>query len=78
MRLTKSDIIEKARRMGYDVFTWSPGDGTTRYRFEPQKGNTDYFAVSGEHVTALGAGEAQIVLQGIGLERERQMTEQNQ
>ena len=50
-------------KVGLYVTTYSPGDGTTRYRFSEQEG--DYFAVRPEF-TALGYREAYVFARGRG------------
>lgn len=54
------DLQDAAASAGFYVTTYSPGDGTTRYRFSKDKGS--YFSVRGEH-TALGLKEAWKYLQ---------------
>lgn len=67
MRLTLKDLQEALPR-GWEVYTYSPGDGVTRYRFfhKPPKKQT-YFGPDSGVFTALGIKEA--VAYAYGLKR---------
>lgn len=49
------ELEEHCANVGLYVDTYSPGDGVTRYRFDPER--PDYFAMRGIY-TALGLKEA--------------------
>ena len=51
------ELEEYARGVGLWVSAYSPGDGTTRYRFFDKAGNTYFGPQSGIH-TALGLKKA--------------------
>ena len=51
------ELEEYARSSGLWVATYSPGDGTTRYRFFDKAGNSYFGPQSGIH-TALGIKNA--------------------
>lgn len=57
-----------AESRGLRVATWSPGDGTTRYRFFKSKRLVSYFEHDGLF-TALGILEAEAWLAGYGAKR---------
>ena len=57
-----SELEDKARRAGLYVYTYSPGDGVTRYRFSREAGS-DYFACRSVY-TALGLAEAHCFANG--------------
>lgn len=61
-RITKKNIVNLASTLGLDVFTHSPGDGVTRYKFVPKHRQSDYW--SGNGFTALGIQEAEVFLRG--------------
>lgn len=56
------NLIDKAERAGLAVYTYSPGDGVTRYRFSRET-NSDYFACRAVY-TALGLKEAHCFADG--------------
>lgn len=51
------ELQDYAKTVGLHVATWSPGDGTTRYRFFTKAGNT-YFGPDSGIYTALGYKDA--------------------
>lgn len=51
------------KRCNLDVFTYSPGDGITRYKFAPKGLYEDYFAAE-PRTQALGWKEAMVWLDG--------------
>jgi hypothetical protein len=53
------ELQDYAKTVGLHVATWSPGDGTTRYRFfdKPGSGQT-YFGPASGIYTALGYKDA--------------------
>lgn len=57
------ELQDYAKEMGLHVATWSPGDGTTRYRFFDKPGNT-YFGPGSGIYTALGSKDAWNYLYG--------------
>lgn len=57
------ELQDYARSAGLHVATWSPGDGTTRYRFFDTPGNT-YFGPANGIYTALGLKDAWNYLYG--------------
>lgn len=57
------ELQDYARSAGLHVATWSPGDGTTRYRFFDKPGNT-YFGPANGIYTALGLKDAWNYLYG--------------
>ena len=61
------ELQDYAKGAGLLVATWSPGDGTTRYRFfdKPGQGQTYFGPASGIH-TALGLKDAWTFLYGYG------------
>lgn len=54
-----SEINKMLREYGLQCYTWSPGDGVTRYRFSRDL-DSDYSDCR-PVVTVLGAGEADLV-----------------
>ena len=52
-------LNELMRPYGLQCYTWSPGDGVTRYRFSREL-DSDYFACRAV-VTVLGYGQADLV-----------------
>jgi hypothetical protein len=54
---TKTQLRNLAVIAGLTLYTWSPGDGLTRYRFFDNHHISDYFAADGLF-TALGIREA--------------------
>jgi hypothetical protein len=54
-------IVHLAKSAGFDVRTYSPGDGVTRYRFGHGE---DYFSMSSTY-TALGTKEALAYASGL-------------
>lgn len=61
---TVKQIENIANAYGLNLFTYSPGDGVTRYRFARQfDGQTSYFGGDGI-VTLLGRKEARLWLLG--------------
>lgn len=65
MRYTQKKLRSDARWYGLDVFTYSPGDGVTRYRFAVSNSGEGYFACYGIG-DCFGIAEARIWLQGYG------------
>lgn len=61
-RITKKQIVRLAETVGLDVFTYSPGDGQTRYKFAPRGSQECYW--SGMGFTVLGTKEAELFLRG--------------
>lgn len=57
------ELQDYAKGVGLHVATWSPGDGTTRYRFFDKPGNT-YFGPDNGVYTALGIKDAWNYLYG--------------
>jgi hypothetical protein len=57
------ELQDYAKTAGLYVSTWSPGDGTTRYRFFDKPGNT-YFGPANGIYTALGLKDAWNYLYG--------------
>jgi hypothetical protein len=59
------ELQDYAKTAGLQVATWSPGDGTTRYRFfdKPGSGQTYFGPANGIH-TALGLKDAWTFLYG--------------
>jgi len=57
------DLQESVKRLGFQVDTWSPGDGVTRYRFFNRP--SDYFGPANGIYTALGFAEAETFAQGL-------------
>ena len=55
----REEMEQYAESLGLTMRTWSPGDGTTRYRFfdKPGPGQTYFGPASGMH-TALGLKQA--------------------
>ena len=68
--MTRLQELEvEARRAGFLVRTYSPGDGVTRYRFfriddTPDGVHQDYFGPASGIYTALGVKEARAFLAG--------------
>lgn len=60
-RTTKSEIQKLAAFAGLIVETWSPGDGTTRYRLFANKKAQD---TESPMFTAMGAYEATVFIRG--------------
>lgn len=52
-------LNEKLRPYGLQCYTWSPGDGVTRYRFSHDLDSC--FSSCSEFCTVLGAGQAELV-----------------
>lgn len=63
----RQNLEQKAELVGLKVFTWSPGDGTTRYRFASID-SEGYDHMDG-FFTALGLHEAEVWLRGYALGR---------
>jgi hypothetical protein len=64
------ELRDYARTHGLTVETWSPGDGTTRYRFFDKPGASQtYFGPASGLYTALGLKEAWNYLYGYGAGR---------
>lgn len=61
-KITRKQIETLASTLGLDVFTYSPGDGKTRYKFAPAGRQTCYW--SGNGFTAVGIQEAEVFLRG--------------
>lgn len=61
-RITKKQIVRLAETLGLDTFTYSPGDGVTRYKFAPRGSQECYWSGSGYIV--LGAKDAELFLRG--------------
>jgi hypothetical protein len=61
-RITKKRIAFLAETLGLDTFTYSPGDGMTRYKFAPKGSQECYWSGSG-YIT-LGIKEAESFLRG--------------
>ena len=59
---SRQNLETRARQVGVNVDTYSPGDGVTRYRFFIN-GEKDYFEAGGVY-TALGFKEAETWLAG--------------
>ncbi len=57
------ELQDYAKTAHLHVATWSPGDGTTRYRFFTKAGNT-YFGPDNGIYTALGLKDAWNYLYG--------------
>jgi hypothetical protein len=61
--MTKTQLRNLAITVGLTLYTWSPGDGVTRYRFFTNHHVSDYF--EGEaRFTALGLREAEAFVRG--------------
>jgi hypothetical protein len=60
---TTKQLAEIAYGYGLDLFTYSPGDGVTRYRFARSGEQTCYFSGNGITVV-LGRKEARLWLLG--------------
>jgi hypothetical protein len=62
----RTELEQDAARAGLEVHTYSPGDGTTRYRFfEIVPGlRQDYFGPRNGITTALGLKEAEAFIAG--------------
>lgn len=59
----RTELLACAPRLDLDVFTWSPGDGPTRYRFARAGRYQDYFECESIHsFTATGLAEADSML----------------
>lgn len=65
--MSRMSDLEAMLPRGWEVHTWSPGDGVTRYRFfeRAPKGQT-YFGPDNGRYTALGYKEAVQYAQGLG------------
>jgi hypothetical protein len=63
MRYTKAKLIADAKWYGLQVYTYSPGDGVTRYRFVLEGADGGYFGGS-DIGTALGIQQAKLWLAG--------------
>ena len=61
-RMTKKRIVFLAETLGLDTFTYSPGDGVTRYKFAPRGAQECYW--SGNGYITLGMKEAESFLRG--------------
>ena len=61
--MTKTQLRNLAAAVGLTLYTWSPGDGMTRYRFFTDHHATDYFG-SEAQFTALGLKEAGAFVRG--------------
>lgn len=61
-RMTKKRIAFLAETLGLDTFTYSPGDGVTRYKFAPRGAQECYW--SGNGYITLGMKEAESFLRG--------------
>ena len=64
---TRGQVIERADILGLYCGTWSPGDGTTRYRFgvkTEESGHDDYFGPNSPLYTAWGIVAARAWLSG--------------
>jgi hypothetical protein len=56
--MTKRDYLNNlVLNCELQMFTYSPGDGVTRYRFTSDKGRVDYFSCHNMH-TSLGLSDA--------------------
>ena len=63
---TRLDKLRADLPPGYAVYTYSPGDGVTRYRFfENAKPSQDYFGPDNGIYTALGYAEAEAFASGL-------------
>ncbi len=61
------ELQDYAKGVGLQVATWSPGDGTTRYRFFDKPGPSQtYFGPASGIYTALGLKDAWNYLYGYG------------
>ena len=64
MNINKKEHMNAVlKRCNLDVFTYSPGDGLTRYKFAPKGWYGDYF-VADVGAQALGWKEAMVWLDG--------------
>ena len=63
MKLTRLEELQKSLPSGLYVYTYSPGDGITRYRFS-QSASSCYFACRSIY-TALGYKEAATFARGM-------------
>ena len=56
---SKIEQIKEALPRNWSVFSYSPGDGVTRYRFfKDATASQNYFGPNNEEFTALGFNEA--------------------
>jgi hypothetical protein len=63
---SKIEQIEALLPKGWQVHTWSPGDGQTRYRFfHNAPASQTYFGPASGQYTALGFREAQAYASGL-------------
>lgn len=59
LKTRRKNLIEKARHVGLQVATWSPGDGMTRYRFfRGAPADQDYFGPLSPIGVAYGISQA--------------------
>jgi len=67
--MSYKEIQKAAKNVGLHCGTWSPGDGTTRYRFfaGPTAKENSYFGPGHGIYTALGAKEASTFIAGFAL-----------
>lgn len=63
----RQNLERKAEQVGLRVFTWGPGDGTTRYRFASI--DAEGYDYEDGYFTALGLHEAEVFLKGYALGR---------
>jgi hypothetical protein len=64
---TRLDKLRADLPPGYAIYTYSPGDGVTRYRFfKNASPKQDYFGPANGIYTALGYAEAEAFAQGLG------------
>ena len=67
LRARRQEIYQAADRLGILIREWSPGDGTTRYRFFRENDRGAYVGYFGPYdslYTALGLREAEAWLAG--------------
>jgi hypothetical protein len=67
--MTRLEKLQKSLPPGFEVHTWSPGDGATRYRFfdntTGQHEHLGYFGPANGIFTALGLKEAKTFARGL-------------
>jgi hypothetical protein len=62
-KITRKQIESLAATLGLDTFTYSPGDGVTRYKFAPQGTYDSYFGYTA--IALLGVRDAETFLRGV-------------
>lgn len=68
---TRLDKLRAELPPGYAIYTYSPGDGVTRYRFfENAPPGQDYFGPNNGIYTALGYAEAETFASGLATQRD--------